>query len=209
MVVAAGEDANEDAGEDAGDDGDDGASRTRTRAKMSPLSATYVAQTSKAIEMEAEGEESEGSSAPATPSKGPAPAKAKAQQTPRAPRPPKPPRCPDTPKDPRIAAAEEWLAGFRSRAANQGRTVRARPASLRAYHLWHGHDDLDPASLAALLRDPPLQTNTVVTYILDAVSFESLPYQKARLRAELLDRMPEDLRRRKYAYLSKACGCPT
>ncbi|CAK7218830.1 hypothetical protein SEUCBS140593_003685 [Sporothrix eucalyptigena] len=190
-VVAAatvGEAADE-ADEDVEDNG-------ATPAKKMP--PEYLARAEKTIEIEAEGETDAG---PATPAKAHTPK----PRTPT-PRTPQTLKAPATLKDARITAAEEWLRRFRETATSSGRTLRAKPASLRAYHLWHGDETLNPVALAALLRDPPLQTSTVVTYVLDAVQLESLPYVKTRMRAELLDRMPEDLRRRKYAYLSKVCG---
>ena len=45
-----------------------------------------------------------------------------------------------------------------------------------------------------------------MSYILEAVQLESLPYAKTRMRAELLDQMPADLLKRRYAYISKVCG---
>ena len=39
---------------------------------------------------------------------------------------------------------------------------------------------------AALLRDPPLQTVTVVSYILDTIVSENMPYDKIRLKEEVI-----------------------
>lgn len=176
------------------------------------LSPEFLEKAKKTIEFEAE---DDSQAAPATPANGgagsasaasAAPKTPKTPRTPSTPRMPKSPATPAKPKDARIAAAEEWIARFRATSSSSGRTVRARPASLRAYHLWHGHDELDPVTLAALLRDPPLQTGTVVTYILDAVQLESLPYIKTRLRDELLERVPRDFLTKKYSGLARACG---
>ncbi|CAK7273027.1 hypothetical protein SEPCBS119000_005435 [Sporothrix epigloea] len=112
-------------------------------------------------------------------------------------------------RDTRITAAEEWLTSFSTTVKAAGRTAHARPASLRAYYLWHTDATLKPGVLAALLRNPPLQKSTVISYILDAVKLEALPYAKTRLREELLDQIPAGLRRRKYANLSDACGFDT
>ncbi|CAK7220517.1 hypothetical protein SCUCBS95973_004185 [Sporothrix curviconia] len=194
-VVAAAA-ATEESGE-AEDIVEDNAGTTPVR-KMTP---EYIAQATKTVEFEAEADTDASGATPAKPTT----PKARTP-TPRSPRTPKIPKTPAAPKDPRITAAEEWLARYRTTASAAGRTVRARAASLRAYHLWHGDATLNPAALAALLRDPPLQTNTVISYVLEAVQFEALPYAKPRMRTELLDQIPADLRKCRYAYLSKVCG---
>ncbi|OAA54299.1 3 -5 exonuclease helicase [Niveomyces insectorum RCEF 264] len=105
-------------------------------------------------------------------------------------------------KDARILAADAWLAQYRA----CGQTVRARPSSLRAYHLWHEQDGMGPVEVARLLREPPLQTSTVVGYILDALRLEGLPYHKTRLRMELLAQLPPHVVLMRYAGLARACG---
>ncbi|CAK7273211.1 hypothetical protein SEPCBS57363_005541 [Sporothrix epigloea] len=162
------------------------------------MTPEYLAQAAKTLEIEAEGDTDFG---PTTPAISVAPK----TKTPSL-RSPRTPKAPVRSKDYRITTAEEWLAQFSATATAAGRTIRARPASLRAYHLWHNDATLEPGALAALLRDPPLQKSTVTSYILDAVKLESLPYAKTRMRDELLDQIPADLRRRRYAYLSKVCG---
>jgi hypothetical protein len=47
--------------------------------------------------------------------------------------------------------------------------------------------------VAALLRDPPLQTTTVVSYILDAIRLGKLPFEKGRLREEVLGLLGEEV----------------
>ncbi|KAI1074151.1 ribonuclease H-like protein [Whalleya microplaca] len=90
-------------------------------------------------------------------------------------------RSPPKPKDSRVEAAEDRVKVYR--AAHP--TARARPRQLRAYYLWHAHD-LTPSHIAALLHDPPLQTATVVTYVLEAIQLEKLPFDAEKLRAEIL-----------------------
>lgn len=87
-------------------------------------------------------------------------------------------------RDARVLAAEGAAWTYRT---NKKTAVLARPSALRAYYIWHNNDDLEPRSIAKLLRDPPLQTNTVVSYILDCLVKEKLPYDSVRLTAELLD----------------------
>ncbi|EFX04191.1 3 -5 exonuclease helicase [Grosmannia clavigera kw1407] len=109
------------------------------------------------------------------------------------------------PRDARIDAADEWLAQYRSRAEEDAK-LRTRPSSLRAYHLWHRDETLDPVAVASLLREPPLLTATVVSYILDAVRHEDLPYDRARLREELLGQLPVGVVMLRYRQLAKTCG---
>ncbi|KAL1894688.1 hypothetical protein Sste5346_005660 [Sporothrix stenoceras] len=208
--VVASASAVEEAGDEAAEEAIEDDASGGTSAELSP---EFLERAKKTIEFEAE---DDGDAAPATPAKGRtgSASSASASKTPKTPKTPATPKTPRTPKsqatpakakDPRIVAAEEWLARFKATAVGNGRTVRAKPASLRAYHLWHSNDDLDPVTLAALLRDPPLQTNTVVTYILEAVQLESLPYLKTRLRDEVLDKVPREFSR-KYSGLMRATG---
>jgi len=106
------------------------------------------------------------------------------------------------PKDPKIVDAETWLTQYRQSHAG---AVRAAPASLRAYRIWHDNEDLDPGAIAELLRQPPLQKTTVVYYILEAIRLEKLPYRAARLQTEVLDLIPEVRQVNRYTSLVKAC----
>lgn len=85
-------------------------------------------------------------------------------------------------RDHRVIVAEDHAIQYR----NQEHVVRVTMSSLRAYFLWHDNESLTPESIAVLLRTPPLKTNTVVTYILDVITSEKLPYEKTRLREEVL-----------------------
>ncbi|ERT02048.1 hypothetical protein HMPREF1624_00345 [Sporothrix schenckii ATCC 58251] len=196
------EEAADDLAEEPAVDGDVGVSPAQ-------LSPEYLDKAKTTIEFEAEEDKP---ASPATPGKTRTASASsssdtpKTLKTPKAPGMPKSPATPSKPKDARIVAAEEWIDRYRATACSNGRTVRARPASLRAYHLWYGNNELDPVTLAALLRDPPLQTNTVVSYILDAVQLESLPYVKTRLRDELLEHMPRDFLMKKYSGLARSSG---
>ncbi|KAH7008257.1 ribonuclease H-like domain-containing protein [Ilyonectria destructans] len=86
-------------------------------------------------------------------------------------------------RDSRITAADVELELYRSRKNKQ---LSVSPSALRTYYIWHANKNLKPESIAKLLREPPLKTNTVVTYILDAIAFEKLPFSKERLRSEVL-----------------------
>lgn len=107
-----------------------------------------------------------------------------------------------TAKDARISAAEDRMGVYYR--SSPRKVVSASPSRLRAYYLWHDNGDLQPDSIARLLRDPPLKTNTVVTYILDAIVAEKLPYDKSRLHQELLSLLqPSALGMSKYRSLAQ------
>ncbi|KAL8344622.1 hypothetical protein RB601_004912 [Gaeumannomyces tritici] len=136
--------------------------------------------------------------------------------------------------DERLLAAEEWLEQYQDSLNSSTTTTttsstmtastkttttttttvtttrrpRAPKAALRAYRVWLDNPDLDPPAVAALVRDPPLQPDAVLGYILEAVRAERLPYDRGRLCAEVLDRAPPSLLSR-YARLdreARACG---
>ena len=115
----------------------------------------------------------------------------------------KTPSIPKTFTDARLVASHQWMDQYlESKAAS----VKTSAACLRAYHLWHSNADLDAETIAAMLRDPPLKTATVVGYVLNAVELEKLPYDKDRCRAELMEQLPHKTRLRKYRSLAMVCG---
>ncbi len=109
---------------------------------------------------------------------------------------------PAKPKDQRILEAEKWLTVYRT--ANT--KARSAPAALRAYCIWRENNDLDPVAIAKLLREPPLQTSTVVSYILETIKLDRLPYNKVRLRNEVLDLLPKEILEMRYRTLVKECS---
>ncbi len=109
---------------------------------------------------------------------------------------------PVKPKDQRILEAEKWLTVYRT--ANT--KARSAPAALRAYRIWRENNDLDPVAIAKLLREPPLQTSTVVSYILETIKLDRLPYNKVRLRNEVLDLLPKEILEMRYRTLVKECS---
>ncbi|KAI1201074.1 ribonuclease H-like protein [Nemania serpens] len=76
----------------------------------------------------------------------------------------------ERPKDSRVEVAEDRAASYRASHPD----TRATFVQLRSYYLWHGYD-LSPAAIAQILRDPPLQTKTIVYYILSVVQSEKMP----------------------------------
>ncbi|KAK9437105.1 Ribonuclease H-like protein [Metarhizium brunneum] len=86
-------------------------------------------------------------------------------------------------RDARILVAEKKAAEYRK---SKTSGVSAPLTSLRAYFVWHSNLDLNPEAVAQLLRDPPLKTNTVVSYILEAIVSEKMTYDKGRLKSEVL-----------------------
>ncbi|KAK1599696.1 exonuclease [Colletotrichum navitas] len=100
-------------------------------------------------------------------------------------------------KDPRVAAADEQLARYRTTI----KTLRATPSAVRSYYIWRNNAGLAPDAIAKILRDPPLQTNTVVSYILEAIKLEKLPFDKKRLRNEILHLLPKEVLMGRYKAL--------
>ncbi|KAK2004552.1 exonuclease [Colletotrichum falcatum] len=100
-------------------------------------------------------------------------------------------------RDPRVATADEQLARYRATA----RGMRATPSAVRSYYIWRNNADLTPDAIAKILRDPPLQTNTVVSYILEAIKLEQLPFDKKRLRNEILHLLPKEVLQGRYKTL--------
>ncbi|KAG6006388.1 hypothetical protein E4U43_000444 [Claviceps pusilla] len=104
-------------------------------------------------------------------------------------------------QDSRLIAADEQVAQHQA----SRKPVFARPAHLRAYFLWYSNHDLSLEDIAAMLRNPPLQPNTVLLYILDAIVAEKLPHDRQRLKLELLLRLHEKLRLGRYGTLARSC----
>lgn len=112
--------------------------------------------------------------------------------------------------DKRLVAAELKMQNYRvARRAMKGGVVHASPSALRAYYVWHCNIDLKPEDIAKLARTPPLMTNTITGYILDAVTSEKLPYDKQRMTTEVLPLLrPATLALGKYQPLLQVCGYP-
>lgn len=90
-------------------------------------------------------------------------------------------------RDSRVIAAELRLQSYQTlTVAAKGRKILVGPSKLRAYFIWHYNEALNPEAIAKLLRDPPLQTRTVISYIIESVLTEKLAYNRMRMRNELL-----------------------
>ncbi|KAI1501105.1 hypothetical protein F5X99DRAFT_213259 [Biscogniauxia marginata] len=170
---------------------------TTTPGPSAATSETYVASVLESIKIEDIEQTTTGSSATvtatatATVTATATATTAKAKKSPRS-------GSPAQPKDSRVEACEDRAAIFR---ASRPRT-RATFAALRAYYLWHCHD-LDPDSIARLLRDPPLKTSTVTKYILSAIKAEHLPLDEDRLHAEVVSTIPPPFMRLWYPAVLK------
>ncbi|KAF9770192.1 hypothetical protein IL306_012284 [Fusarium sp. DS 682] len=102
-------------------------------------------------------------------------------------------------RDSRIIAAEKQAQQYRSTTT---RNSTPPLSSLRTYYMWYDNQDLTPEAVAALLRTPPLKANTVVSYILDVIISQGLPFSKARLRTEVLVHLaPQSLLSSRYRAL--------
>ncbi|CAN9101655.1 unnamed protein product [Alternaria alternata] len=63
--------------------------------------------------------------------------------------------------------------------------IRATVTHLRAYHMWY-YQKLSIDRMTQILRDPPLSSNTVASYILQAITLERLEYEQESLRDVLM-----------------------
>ncbi|KAG9242084.1 hypothetical protein BJ878DRAFT_189630 [Calycina marina] len=84
---------------------------------------------------------------------------------------------------------------------------RASPPSLRCYFIWQQSPLLSVNEIAALLRDPPLASSTVATYIADAVSREKFSFDKERMRS-VLEVMHSRAVSMRYSALARDCDMP-
>ena len=108
------------------------------------------------------------------------------------------------PRDERVIVAEVKAQNHK---ASKGKASLVGLSALRAYYIWHNNTDLRPADVAKMLREPPLQTNTVVGYILSSIKAEGLPFEKRRLKDECLAALtPETLKSARWESLVKECG---
>ena len=82
--------------------------------------------------------------------------------------------------------------------------IRATVPHLRAYHLWH-QQKLSLDEIGKHLRDPPLSHNTVISYVLQAISLERLEYEKESLR-DMMMAMPWGLRNGRWKWLAEKVG---
>lgn len=92
-------------------------------------------------------------------------------------------RGPVDPDDPRIVAAEALQEEFASARKASGGEPKVKHAELRAYFLWHNNEGLSLDEMHRMLR---IKRSTAASYILHAVVIEELPYDKVRLKAQVL-----------------------
>ncbi|KAL1793341.1 hypothetical protein ACET3X_008323 [Alternaria dauci] len=79
--------------------------------------------------------------------------------------------------------------------------IRATVTHLRAYHMWH-YQKLAVDRMTQILRDPPLSSNTVGNYILQAVTLEGLEYETESLRG-VLSMMPSGMQKGRWRALAE------
>ncbi|KAI0883308.1 ribonuclease H-like protein [Annulohypoxylon maeteangense] len=113
-------------------------------------------------------------------------------------------KLPPGTKDSRVEIAEDRVARYKSSHLN----TRATFVQLRAYYMWH-EQGLDPQTIAALLRDPPLKLATVTSYILTAIQTERFPADMERLGAEILSTMLEDTLQSRWPYIAALVSKPS
>ncbi|PHH64948.1 hypothetical protein CDD81_3585 [Ophiocordyceps australis] len=86
------------------------------------------------------------------------------------------------PQDPRVAAAE---------------------TQAQAYRLSR---EADPETIGGLLREPPLKTGTVISYILDSIVLEKMPFDRKRVKTEILPLLHPSVRLgQKFGDLTREC----
>ncbi|KAK4071503.1 uncharacterized protein Triagg1_6164 [Trichoderma aggressivum f. europaeum] len=119
----------------------------------------------------------------------------------------RPPKPPDT-RDARVIAAEAEMKAYNDAYTAANSTWPATtPVRIRAYYIWYRNEDLCPADIAALLRDPPLLTSTVASYIVDAIQTEKFPYPLVRLHKEVVCHIdPEKPYMLKYKSFCEECS---
>ncbi|PSR90795.1 hypothetical protein BD289DRAFT_206175 [Coniella lustricola] len=103
-----------------------------------------------------------------------------------------------TSKDFRVMAAEACLTAYQTTKEANGGKMSAGPAAMRAYFIWQADPSLTFSDVAGLLRDPPLKTSTVASYIVSSVEAEVLPYDENRLTAEISDCVASQVMGKRY-----------
>ena len=89
-----------------------------------------------------------------------------------------------------VQRAGAWVDSWKeSLPANH--TLKCGNASLRAWHLWH-EQGRSINEVAGLLRDPPLASRTVASYVLQAIDTEGLPFDVQRTK-EALNLIPNSV----------------
>lgn len=92
------------------------------------------------------------------------------------------------PRDPRITEAELLTREFRR---SHPKTPVASDR-MRAFYVWRENAELGPADVGAL-HDPPLETETVLSYILEAALRTDVSFDRRRMRREVLWPLEEAL----------------
>ena len=99
-----------------------------------------------------------------------------------------------------VSSADTWAHTWRSSLPAEYK-LKVSHATLRAYHLWH-EQRFDCKEVAALLRDPPLSTQTVASYVMQALNEENLPFEDGRVR-EPLGILPKSVHGRYYRIVER------
>lgn len=107
------------------------------------------------------------------------------------------PQATSTP-DFRVLAAEACLAAYQQSKEANGIKLNAAPAALTAYFIWQADTNLNFGDVASLLRDPPLKTSTVASYIVSSVEAEYLPFDENRLTTEIAAVVASDVMGKRY-----------
>ncbi|QIW99927.1 hypothetical protein AMS68_005445 [Peltaster fructicola] len=99
-----------------------------------------------------------------------------------------------------LRRANEWSKiWLEKRSETSQITMTAAP--LRAYHLWH-IQEFSVEETAAVLRTPPLASNTVASYVLDAIVRGQLAYDNERLKP-IVQKLPRSVQARYRGLITK------
>ena len=99
-----------------------------------------------------------------------------------------------------LSSADSWIDDWLQELP-EGAKPKSRRRQLQAYYLWH-QQSMDVHHIAAVLKSPPLSSNTVISYVLDVIRDEELPFDAARLR-DLLPKLHQTWVQRRYWSLLK------
>ena len=99
-----------------------------------------------------------------------------------------------------LSSADAWIDTW-MQGLPEGAKPNSRRRQLQAYALWH-QQGMSVHRIAGVLKTPPLSPNTVISYILDVIRDEGLPFDTARLR-DLLPKLHQDWVQRRYWSLLK------
>ena len=111
------------------------------------------------------------------------------------------------PPDP-LKDAKTKAEAFVDDKGSLGVAVKADISALTAYYLWHDNLEMDPEAIRNALSDPATaDTEAVMLLVLSAVLAETMPFDKDRMKTEIIVRL-DDKKLIDYHSILKECDCP-